>query len=143
MRASETGRHPFEILSGLEQDLTRILDGLGLPGRGRRAAEFLPPVDVRETDSAVVIEADLPGVPREAIDLRVEGGMLLLTGERPRANGAGIVRSERPAGRFRRSFRLPPGADPSRITAGYEAGVLTITIPKREEARVRRIEVSG
>ena len=128
-------------------------------------AGWRPRVDVRDTGAAVVIEADLPGVPREEIAIRFDSGTLTIEGRRGRpANGnppadegasddggaAPVVengrdrwtRRERALGRFRRSFRVPETVEVSAIRAESRDGVLTITLPKLEKAVPRQIEVT-
>ena len=92
----------------------------------------------------MVVLADLPGVKREEIDLRVDREGLTLEGERPRPKADGGIRLERPSGRFRRSFRIAGiPIDPSGAEATYRDGVLRIVIPKasRDEVTKRRVEV--
>jgi HSP20 family protein len=108
------------------------------------ASIWAPPTDVIETESAVEIVADLPGVKQEAIELKVEKGTLTLKAERPappKAEGSCDCH-ERPYGVFERTFTLGDRLDVEKISARYDAGVLTVTVPKKPEAQPRRIAVT-
>ena len=111
------------------------------------AFDFLPAVDIRTgADHALVLEVDLPGIPRDAISVHVENRTLTLKGERKREaveddQKTGLHRAERLFGSFARSFTLPESADAARVTADYKDGVLTVTVPVAEKAKPRSIEV--
>ena len=122
-------------------------------GRTNGATLWSPPVDVREFDTEVVVEAELPGIAREDIAVRYHDGRLILEGQREdvreagpeagAANGAAAwLRRERMAGRFHRSFDLPESVDSSAIRAETKDGVLRVVLPKLEKAQPRQIEVS-
>jgi HSP20 family protein len=104
---------------------------------------WAPPTDVVETEAAVQIVADLPGVKQEAIELKVDKGILTLRAERkaPESGDKTCGCSERPYGVFERSFTLGDRLQLDTISASYEAGVLKVTIAKKPEAQPRRIEV--
>lgn len=106
---------------------------------------WLPAVDIYETESReVVLQAELPGLRREDIDLTIENNSLTVRGERRRDAAVKedrFHRTERIFGPFSRSFTLPNTIDPSRVRAEYRDGVLTITLPVRDEARPRQIQV--
>jgi HSP20 family molecular chaperone IbpA len=104
-----------------------------------------PPVDVHETDEGITLRADMPGVSKDRLNLRVDGNTLLLEGT------IGIVPQEQMAAlyadvrstTYRRQFVLSNELESSKIEANLQNGVLTIQIPKRAELRPRRIEISG
>lgn len=106
---------------------------------------WLPPVDIYETASKeIVLKAELPGLKREAIDLTVENNTLTIRGQRQPEDGAADAqfhRSERVFGPFTRSFTLPNTVDAHRVKAEYRDGVLTVRLPRREEAQPRQITV--
>ena len=105
---------------------------------------WAPAVDIFEKGDDLVIRAEVPGVERDAIDVKVEDNTLMLSGERhleTEEKESQAYRRERSHGRFVRSFALPKTVDASRITATYKDGVLGITIPKAEEAKPRMIEI--
>lgn len=135
---------PARELAGMEVDrLNRMFsDWYGEPfARG-----WTPPVDIYETDEhEVVIKVDLPDVKREDINVTFEQGVLTLRGERKfeeETHREQFQRRERYYGAFSRSFTLPNSVDPTRISAAYKDGVLTVRLPQREEARPKQIEVS-
>lgn len=111
-------------------------------GRG----SWIPPVDIHETDGAFVCTADLPGLSKDDIEVTVEDGTLTISGERTFENTenekAQLRRVERSYGSFRRSFTLPTGIDAKKVEAKFKDGVLTLTLPKAETAKPRRITVS-
>jgi HSP20 family protein len=106
---------------------------------------WIPPVDILETaDGEVVVKAEVPDVKREDIKITVENNILSLEGERksePKNDADRYHRVERSYGAFRRSFTLPANVDSTKVQASYRDGVLTITLPRREEMRPRQIEV--
>ena len=106
---------------------------------------WLPPVDIYENGRhELVLRAELPGLRREDIDVTVENNVLTLRGERRRdeaVNDRQYHRSERAYGAFSRSFTLPATIDGSQVRAEYRDGMLTVTLPLRDEARPRQIQV--
>ncbi len=103
-----------------------------------------PPVDIYESENDIVLQAELPGLKKDEIDVRVEKNVLTLNGQRERENEVkedGYYRSERAYGSFSRSFTLPTTVDATKIAATYRDGVLTLTLPKVEQAKPRQIEV--
>ena len=105
-----------------------------------------PAVDVFEKDDDLVIRAEVPGVEKDDIDIRIEDGNLVLRGERKREEEItddNAYRLERSYGGFVRSFRLPKTVDATRIAATCNNGVLEITLPKAEESKPKRIEISA
>jgi HSP20 family protein len=110
---------------------------------GGPASLWTPPVDLYETDDHYVVAAELPGIPREGIQISVQDGKLTLHGERPEPAGdyRQIHRLERGRGAFGRTLDLPQPIDEDRITAEFSAGVITVTIPKAAVRQPRRIEV--
>ena len=106
----------------------------------------LPPVDVRETGDAYVVEAELPGLRADDIDVEIDGNTLTIRGqfgkETNREEENSIVR-ERRSGSFIRSITLPSEIDTERTTSSYENGELRIELPKSERAKARRIQVTG
>jgi len=110
------------------------------PPRAMTTATLTPATDVTEHDDRIVLQLDLPGVPKDAIDVTIENRTLSIRGERAENSGDPIHR-EFGAVRFERSFALPATLDGSRIAARAEHGVLELTIPRLESARSRRIEI--
>jgi HSP20 family protein len=103
-----------------------------------------PAVDLADTDAAVVVKAELPGVKGDDIDIAVLGNTLTISGEKTEADedkGENYYHVERRYGSFRRDIPLPAGVDPDKVEANYRDGVLTVTLPKSEQAKPKRIEV--
>jgi HSP20 family protein len=107
------------------------------------ARPWTPPVDIYETENDLVLKADVPELNLKDVDIRVENGTLTIKGERKfeqKPNQA-YHRIERSYGSFARSFVLPDSSDPERIRAEYKAGVLTVTIPKKDTAKPRTVKI--
>jgi HSP20 family protein len=111
---------------------------------GGKARPWAPAVDIMETENELVLKADIPGVELKDIDIQLENGTLTVKGERKYERdekNKGFHRMERTYGSFVRYFTVPDTIDPEHVKAGYEAGVLTITLPKKEVAKPRAIKV--
>ncbi len=107
------------------------------PASGEYPSGWTPPVDVYEADDHFGITAEVPGVPRENIQIRFQNGQLILEGERVLPGCCGQYhRIERGHGRFSRAFSLPDAIDPENITADLKDGVLTIKVPKASPRRI-------
>lgn len=108
-----------------------------------RTREWVPPVEVVETDKEYRFLVEVPGMEEKDLTIQVDNGVLTFSGEKraPEYETADTVRSERWYGKFTRSFSLPESADPERIEAHLKNGILTITVPKRAEAQPRKVEV--
>jgi len=104
---------------------------------------WAPSVDIEETENALVFTMDVPGLEKSDINISVENNQLTITGERkPGENSGETLLSERWTGKIFRSFRLTATVDAENISANLKNGVLTLVVPKREEARPRQIPVS-
>lgn len=125
--------------------LNRMLEGVWREDTSLARGTWVPLVDIFEdAQRNVVIKAELPDMKREDIRVTVENGTLVLTGERrldEDVKREHFHRLERSYGSFSRSFTLPPALDTARVSANYKDGVLTITVPQREDARPKQIEV--
>ena len=105
---------------------------------------WAPLLDLEETRDEVIVQAELPGLKKEEIKLQVEGDLLVLSGERKAESESKektVHRLERVYGQFQRVVQLPAEVDGGRATAAYEAGVLTVRLPKREEAKPKEIAI--
>jgi HSP20 family protein len=105
---------------------------------------WMPAVDIRETDDAYVFHAELPGMKKADINITVENNILTLSGERVFAGDSeknDFRRIERAYGSFTRSFTLPNKVKAEKVEAAFNDGVLSITVPKMEEAKPRRVEI--
>ena len=106
---------------------------------------WAPAVDIHENEHELVVKADLPGVDAKDLDIRVENNILTIRGERKfekKVNEDSYLRVERAYGSFSRSFSLANTVNPDGIKADYQDGVLSLTVPKREEAKLKQIKVS-
>src|SRR5271166_3935046 len=106
---------------------------------------WLPPVDIKETENDLILKADIPDVDMKDVDVHVENGTLTIRGERKfeaEKKDGSWHRVERSYGTFERAFTLPETVDVEAVKADYKAGVLTITIPKKEVAKPRQIKVA-
>jgi HSP20 family protein len=106
---------------------------------------WAPAVDIYETEQELVVKADLPDVNPQDLDIRVEDNILTIRGERKfenKENEENYLRVERSYGSFSRSFQLANSVNSDAIKADYQNGVLTLSIPKREEAKPKQIKVN-
>jgi HSP20 family protein len=136
---------PVGNLLALQQELERFMRNpsfsLGLSGGGA-----YPPVNIFEDADGIVMVAELPGMDPASIKVSGHGNTLTLSGARLREahnQPRGYHRRERRFGEFSRSMQLPAGLDLTKAAAGYEAGVLTIRVPKAEESKPRQIAVEA
>ena len=122
---------------------------LGQTGGHSRGESLMraPETDVVESEKEIRVITEVPGVGREQLDIDLENNVLTISGEkrdeRPEGESATYHLAERRYGQFSRSFVLPRDVDAERIQARLENGVLTVSIPKSEQARRRRIQVDG
>ena len=101
-----------------------------------------PAVDIYETDGELVLVADVPGVPKDGVDIKLEGGVLEVTAHRSSANDEPVYEEYRPASYYR-AFNLSDDVDAEGIKAGLDSGVLTVTLPKTPKAKPRKIEITA
>lgn len=139
--------NPFQEMRRLQDEFNRLLDpGFPFENGELAAANWVPAVDIEETPETLRVIAELPGMKREDIQVEFENGMLTIRGQRAREEEKkekNFHRVERSFGSFARAFRLPATVDAERISASYEDGVLKLEMPKREESKARRIQISG
>jgi HSP20 family protein len=106
---------------------------------------WVPPVDIYETGESFVLKAELPGINPEEVEIRVEDNTLYLKGERKfekEVKEENLHQVERLYGTFSRSFALPGTIDSEKVNAEYKNGILTLTLPKREEAKPKTIRIN-
>lgn len=122
------------------EEMDRMLNTFG--GRWRGG---MMPLDAFEKDGMYTLRFDIPGVDPDSVDLTVEGNLLTVTADRPReeTEGATWLLRERPSGTHRREVRLGDRLDTSSVEAGYDNGVLTVSIPMRPEARPHKVSITG
>ena len=137
----------YRPLGLIDRLLNQDLDGLLNPQLSREAevvTDWLPAVDIRETDTSYVLHADLPGVLADDIEVSMEDGVLTIQGKREsesKDEQDGYQRFERVTGKFMRRFTLPDTANGEQISASTRDGVLEVTIPKQEKLKPRKIDV--
>src|SRR4030042_4532231 len=139
------GSNPDEIsdFDRLRQEVN-LLCNFFCPGPEPFASRVYPALNLTDDGNNFYVRAELPGVNPESLDISVVEGQLLLRGERkiePEEQKAGYHRREREAGFFRRTIALPARVDPEKVSAGMKNGVLTVTLPRAEEAKPRKISV--
>jgi HSP20 family protein len=139
---------PFRDLMSIQNEMNRLFgrtyggDEMGGTGRGA----WTPALDVYETHDRFVINVELPGVSADDVDISVEDSTLTIRGERSfyrEQSQDSFHRIERRFGEFSRSLTLPRTANAEDIQASFDAGVLTIEVPKKEEAKPKRISIKA
>jgi HSP20 family protein len=139
---NRVARTPYDALFGVRRELDRMFEQ-ATSGYERT---WDAPAEVVETQDEIRFSIEVPGMRPEDIDLTIEGGVLTVAGEKRLNRREGETDDqyrlfERKYGRFSRSFRLPPTVAADRVEATCENGVLTITLPRADEAKPRKIEV--
>jgi len=135
---------PLQSVQTFQDEMAQLMRDAFDGAEAGYARPFVPPVDIIEQGDTLLLVADLPGFRNEDIDVSVENRTLTLSGERkpnPAHQEAASFRSERSFGRFSRVFALPATVDVAKIGAEVRDGILTVTLPKAEEAKPRKIEV--
>ena len=142
---------PFRDLVSLQDRMNRIFDDAYRGSRGASEEEWAlggswaPSVDIYEHEGNLVLKAELPGIDPTDVDVRVENNVLTLRGERQldgEVKRDSYHRVERSYGAFSRSFTLPNVVDTEKIKAEFKDGVLRLTLPKKEEAKPKQIQIS-
>ncbi len=140
---------PFQDLLSIRDRMNRLFEETLSRSRteeGIPKSTWVPAVDIYETANLIVLKADLAGLAREEIEIRVEGTVLTLRGERrftKEGQGESYLQLERVYGPFERSFSLPATVHTDKIRASFRDGVLELSIPKIEGAGPRRIAIEG
>jgi len=130
---SDFGIHPFEMMRRYSQDMERMFENWGLAG------SRWPALEMFDRNDDWIVRAELPGMKRDDVHVRVIGNSLVIEGERRSAEGT--PRSEWRYGKFSREIRIPHDLDPSRLTAHMKDGVLELSLPYREPRHVREIRI--
>ena len=138
-------REPFRSAVTLHEQLNRVFGEGFHRQQESNLTTWAPAVDILETEHELIVNADLPDVDPKELDIRVENNILTIRGERKfekQANEKNYLRIERAYGSFARSFSLANTVNSEAIKADYLNGVLTLVIPKREEAKPKQIKVN-
>ena len=139
--------NPLRELRGMQEQMNRLLNiswNHDLAGEDIKEGLWQPSVDIYETEDAIVIKAELPDVDQKDIEVRIEDNTLLLKGERKHEGEVkkeNYHRIERYFGSFQRSFSLPTNIQQDNVSASCDKGVLTITLPKKEDNKPKQIKV--
>lgn len=140
---------PFRELRGLHDDMNRLFMSnfsRGFDQEGFTSGAWSPSVDIFENKDSLVLEAELPGMNREDIELSIENNVITIGGSRKfekKDEGDNYHRVERSYGSFTRSFTLPQSVTSENVTAEFNNGVLRVSLPKREETKARKITIGG
>jgi HSP20 family protein len=159
---------PWEVVRRMSEDVNQLFEALRLgeagiapalagqaEGRAARTGRdagltsrgfFAPPIEVQQREDAVVLRLDLPGVDPDEVDVTIEDGNLIISGERRQENREereGLIRTEISYGSFHRAIALPKGADEERMSAQLRNGTLEVTIPVKAGERGRRVPVKS
>ena len=141
---------PMGHLQSFQDEMNRMFNQFFRSGTGEEGSweqrTWAPPVDIYETDDALVFQADLPGVAKDEVSIEVHNNTLILRGERK--HDAAVTedhyyRVERAYGPFQRSFVLPTMVDQEHVQASYHDGVLELRLPKSEAAKPKRIAIQS
>lgn len=138
----------FADFEALQRQVEQVLGNRGWPSSIRAAERgAFPPINMGVTQDAVEVYAFAPGIAPAKLEVSVDRGILTIAGERAadlpqESEKVSVYADERFTGAFRRAVSLPDDADSSRIDAKYRDGILRISVPKRENAKPRRIEVT-
>lgn len=149
--ANMVRRDPFRELNTLQERINQMFNQpfgpfMGIGSEQNLSANFIPAVDIYEDEHNITLTAEVPGVEEKDLDVRVENGVLTVSGERKmehEENQKNFHRVERSYGRFTRSFTLPPTVDTENVKANFDNGVLKITLNKREEAKPKQVQIQA
>jgi HSP20 family protein len=137
---------PVDQLTTVRDEINRLFDStFGDFTRGTELFNgWTPALDLYEDKDNLIVKAELPGMKREEIDISIQEGTLVISGERKyeeTSNDSELYRSERFFGRFHRTLALPKPVLSDKAKASYKDGILTVILPKTEEAKPKQIEV--
>ena len=131
---------PFREFRKLDEMFSRAWQG---DGDGHVERRWAIPIDLAQNGDDVVLRATVPGVAPEDIDVTIEDGVLSINAETPNDTDASFIIRERRAGKLYRALRLPNTLDVGKAESEYKHGVLTLTFPKVEAVKARRLEIKG
>lgn len=142
--ASLTRWHPFREVESLQREMNRLFDNFS-PAEFSEGSRFMPAAEISETDSAVNLQIEIPGMQPEDLDIQVSADSVSISGERKsetKSEENGVTRSEFRYGSFQRVIPLPSRIENSSVEADYKDGILKLHMPKLEEERNRVVKVS-
>ena len=139
---------PFRDLGILQERMNRVFEDAAVRGwkndEPSATTSWSPAVDIYETDSEIMVQAELPGIDRKDIALQLENNVLTLKGDRrfeKETNQENYHRIERSYGGFSRAFAIPTIVDEDKIRADYRDGILKIALPKKEQVKAKQIKI--
>ena len=136
--------NPFVEMDAIHQQLNRLFLERTAQTTGEAFADFMPAVDIQETDAEFIVTADLPDVKKEEVKVQVQDGVLAIEGERRKEKeekGKRFHKVEREYGRFVRRFAMPTEVDGEKVRAEFKDGVLHVFLPKAMSAKPKTIDV--
>ncbi len=143
-RKNEWLTDPFRELENLQREMNRLF-GFSLTREpALSAGQFAPAVDISDTRDKFLVKADLPGLKKDEIEISVQDNVLTIRGEKKKDSEVkedDYYRSERFHGSFSRTIQFPAAINSDKIEARYENGVLSVTLPKKEEAKPKQIKI--
>ncbi|TLS65937.1 Hsp20/alpha crystallin family protein [Mariprofundus erugo] len=135
---------PWQELESVNSQLSRLLESGTTSAFGADDGRWAPSVDIRETDDALLVQAELPGIDKKDVHVDVHDGVLTVSGERhyeKEENEKNVHRIERAYGKFSRSFSLPANVETDKVEAHMSNGVLEVRLPKSSVAKPSSIEI--
>ncbi len=141
---------PFREMEALQNEMNKLFNfSLGrwngeLP-EGSDGVALVPAMDIADTKDGLKITTEVPGIDRKDLNVSVDGNTLVIKGEKKREEKSdedGVLRTERSYGSFYRAVTLPTTVDSTKVDASYKNGVLTLTLPKKEEAKPKQIAIN-
>jgi HSP20 family protein len=143
--ARELATWPSDLF-GIQREMNRMFDGFfrGTNDEDYAISSWTPAVDIAEHDDEYLVKVELPGVNKDEVKLTLENNILTIRGEKKQEKETkkeNYHRVERSYGSFQRSFTLPAAVKADKIDASYKDGILTVSLPKAEEAKPKQIEV--
>jgi HSP20 family protein len=136
---------PFDRLASIRDEFNRLFDSTAPSRDSRLFSGWSPALDVYDDKDHLVVKVELPGMKKDEIEISLHDGTLTVAGERKvekDVNEGQTFRSERFFGKFQRSLTLPTAVDAGKVKAAYKDGILTVELPKADEAKPKQIEVS-
>ncbi len=133
---------PWKELENMQRGLSHIVDDA--PFGATETGRWIPAVDIRETDDAMLVQVELPGIDKKDVKLEVKDSVLTISGERNYEKDVkeeNVHRIERSYGRFVRSFSLPNNVDADKVDASMNNGILEVRLPKKESTKPKAITV--
>ncbi|OGP53500.1 MAG: hypothetical protein A2Y65_10770 [Deltaproteobacteria bacterium RBG_13_52_11] len=136
---------PLKDLMALQERMNKLFDETFSRGtQDQEAGVWSPAMDIMEKGDEIILKMEIPEVDQKDLDIKVEGNVLTIKGERRIEEGTkreDYHRLERPYGRFSRSFSLPNTVDQGKVKAGHKDGILRVVLPKKEETKPKQIKV--